>query len=222
MNTTTKSNVENPTYTVSPETIELLEDLKGYKESMTCYSCALMEVETKFKVLNAEFSVLRDRNPIQSIKYRLKSAKSIAQKLLRKNLDITIAAMEENLFDIAGIRIVCAFIEDIYFLADCLAKQNDISVLETKDYIKNPKENGYRSYHMIVKIPIFYANETKHIPVEIQFRTIAMDFWASLEHTLMYKKDKIDCENYVDELKYCAEASHALDLRMEKLMKLLK
>jgi len=186
---------------------------------MTCYRCAIMEIETKFKVLNEQFSIRYDANPIESIKSRLKSPSSILKKMKKLNLPLSLEAMEENIFDIAGIRIVCSFVHDIYLLADCLLQQDDIRLIQKKDYIQNPKENGYRSLHLIVEVPIFLANEKRLMKVEVQLRTIAMDFWASLEHKLRYKKgldDTISREISAD-LLACATMSAALDEKMEDI-----
>ena len=148
-----------------------------FKRLMAYYKCAIMEVETKFKVLNQEFSLEYDRNPIETIKTRLKSPDSIVKKLAKKDVPLTEESKEKNLNDIAGVRVICSFPEDIYVLADCLLQQDDIKLIEVKDYIKNPKPNGYRSLHLIVEIPIFLKDEKKNMRVEVQLRTIAMDFW---------------------------------------------
>ena len=160
-----------------------------YGKLMAYYRCAMMEIETKLNVLNEEFSLQYDRNPINDIKTRLKNPMSIKDKLDRKHLSVTIDNIEKNLNDIAGVRVVCAFPDDVYMLADALLKQDDIKLIEKKDYIKNPKPNGYRSLHLIVSVPIFLAKTKRQMKVEIQLRTIAMDSWASLEHQLKYKKD---------------------------------
>ena len=184
---------------------------------MSYYRCAMMEVETKFKVLNEEYSLQYDRNPINSIKSRLKKMLSIKEKLERKNLPISIKSVEENLNDVAGVRVICAFPEDVYTLADALLNQDDVILLEKKDYIKNPKPNGYRSLHFIVSVPIFLENEKRQMKVEIQLRTIAMDCWASLEHQLRYKKKHLFTENMEKELYECAKLSAELDQRMDSL-----
>lgn len=196
----------------------LQREQKPYKELMAYYQCALMEVETKFRVLNEQFSLAHDRNPIESIKTRVKSLESITEKLNRKNLPFSTQSIEENLTDIAGIRIICSFREDIYFLADCLLEQDDITLIQRKDYIENPKENGYRSLHLIVEVPIFLEHKKKMMKVEVQLRTIAMDFWASLEHKLKYKKD-IASDQLTADLKKCADESAALDLKMDAIRK---
>lgn len=203
---------------IPEETVERFrETFQQSKQLMTYYSCALLEVETKFRVLNQQFSLEQEHNPIETIKTRLKSMESIMDKLYRKKLPFEVSAVEGCLTDVAGIRVICPFIEDIYRLADCLLQQDDVRLIRIKDYIKNPKDNGYRSLHLIVEIPIFLQNEKKQMKVEVQLRTIAMDFWASLEHRLRYKKD-LDAElssMLAAELKDCAEASASLDKRME-------
>ena len=178
-----------------------------------------MEVETKFKVLNEQFSLQYDRNPIETIKTRLKSPEGIVKKIKRKDLPFSLQSIEENINDIAGIRVICSFPEDIYLLAECLLKQDDITLIEVKDYIKNPKESGYRSLHLIIEVPIFLENEKKNMKVEVQLRTIAMDFWASLEHKLRYKKDipQEEAELLAKELVECANISADLDNRMEQI-----
>ena len=186
---------------------------------MAYYRCAIMEVETKFNVLNEEYSLQYDRNPISSIKSRLKSPDSIQAKLEKNNFPVTPESIEENLTDIAGIRVICSFPEDVYTLANALLRQDDIRLITKKDYIKNPKPNGYRSLHLIVEIPIFLSNEKRIMKVEIQLRTIAMDFWASLEHQLRYKKDTEFTEEMMKELYECANASALLDMRMDELRK---
>ncbi len=184
---------------------------------MTYYKCAMLEVETKFKVLDAEYSLQHDRNPINSVKTRLKQFSSIMEKLERNNLPFTLTSIEENLSDIAGVRVICSFIEDVYTLADALLNQDDIQLIEMKDYIKEPKENGYRSLHLIVAIPIFLENEKRIMKVEIQLRTIAMDCWASLEHQLHYKKDYEFDEKSMEQLYECAQLSMKLDTIMDEL-----
>ncbi|MBR0113990.1 MAG: GTP pyrophosphokinase family protein, partial [Firmicutes bacterium] len=151
-----------------------------YKELMSYYRCAMMEVETKFKVLSEDFSVKYDRNPIQSIKLRLKSPDSIIDKLSRNSWDISIDSIEKNLNDVAGVRVICSYQADVYELADALLMQDDVELIARKDYIANPKPNGYRSLHLIIAIPIFLHNRKKMMKVEIQIRTLAMDWWASL------------------------------------------
>ena len=191
-----------------------------YRKLMAYYTCAMMEVETKLNVLNEEFSLQYDRNPISAIKTRLKSFDSIIEKLQRKELPMDdFDVIEQNLNDIAGVRVICSFPEDVYMLAEALLKQDDIRLLERKDYIASPKANGYRSLHLIVEVPIFLAQEKRLMKVEVQLRTIAMDFWASLEHQLKYKKELENTEELTRELLECAEVSAALDAKMEEIRK---
>lgn len=191
-----------------------------YRKLMAYYTCAMMEVETKLNVLNEEFSLQYDRNPISSIKTRLKSFDSIIEKLQRKELPMDdFDVIEQNLNDIAGVRVICSFPEDVYMLAEALLKQDDIRLLERKDYIASPKANGYRSLHLIVEVPIFLAQEKRLMKVEVQLRTIAMDFWASLEHQLKYKKELENTDELTRELLECAEVSAALDAKMEEIRK---
>jgi len=184
---------------------------------MTYYKCAMMEIETKFKVLDAQYSLQHDRNPINSIKIRLKSFNSIMEKLERRKLPFTFESIENNLNDIAGVRVICSFVEDVYTLADALLSQDDVQLIERKDYVNNPKGNGYRSLHLIVAVPIFLENEKRMMKVEIQLRTIAMDCWASLEHQLRYKKDYEFTEESIEKLYKCALLSMELDKIMDEL-----
>lgn len=205
---------------VNSNALDKIEDnMMPLKRLMAYYRCAIMEVETKFNVLNEEFSLEYDRNPIETIKTRLKSTESIIKKLVRKNLPLTVNSIEKNLNDIAGVRVVCSFLEDIYLLADCLLQQDDVKLIQVKDYIKNPKPNGYRSLHLIIEIPIFLKDEKKNMRVEVQLRTIAMDFWASLDHKLSYKKDIPEEEAKLlrQELLECAQISADLDVRMGEI-----
>ena len=184
---------------------------------MTYYKCAILEIETKLRVLDEEYSLQHDRNPISTIKTRLKSIPSIMEKLERKNIEVSLPSIEQNLNDIAGIRVVCSFKQDVYTIAEALLKQDDITLVEKKDYIKNPKENGYRSLHLIVEVPIFLEKEKRSVKVEIQLRTIAMDCWASLEHQLRYKKEIDFTTEMQNELLECAKLSVELDSRMDAL-----
>ncbi len=181
------------------------------------YRCAIMEVETKFRVLDEELSTELERNPIESIKTRVKSVDSLLRKMRRKNIPLNLAAIEENINDIAGVRVICSFPDDIYELAESLLAQDDITLIARKDYIKDPKPSGYRSLHLIVEVPIFLKNEKRNMKVEVQFRTIAMDFWASLEHKLHYKHDLPPerAKALADELRDCAEQIELLDQRMQ-------
>ncbi len=199
--------------------LKIIKENKDFIMLMAYYKCAMMEIETKFNVLNEEYTLSFERNPISTIKTRLKKPSSIEEKLKRRGLPITVESMEENLTDIAGIRVICSFPEDVYTLASALLQQDDVRLVVMKDYIAKPKSNGYRSLHMIVEIPIYLAQQKRMMKVEIQLRTIAMDFWASLEHQLCYKKDNEFTSEMANELYECAEISAALDLRMDALRK---
>lgn len=196
---------------------ELRTYAENFRKLMAYYKCAIMEIETKFNVLNEEFSLQYDRNPISVIKSRLKSVDSIAKKLTQRKLPFSISSIEKNLNDVAGIRVVCSFAQDVYTLAEAFLKQDDIELIEVKDYIKNPKPNGYRSLHLIVAVPIFLVSEKRIMRAEIQLRTIAMDSWAALEHQLMYKKEKEVSGNMSEELFCCAQLSAELDKKMDAL-----
>ncbi len=196
---------------------EMRERTQGFVNLMTYYKCAMMEVETKFNVLNEEFSLQHDRNPISTVKCRLKSPTGIKRKLEKYGCPYTLEAIRNTVHDVAGVRVCCSFLDDVYMLADALLGQDDVTLIAKKDYIKNPKENGYRSLHLIVGIPIFLANEKQIMHVEIQLRTIAMDFWASLEHQLRYKKNRKFTTEMAQELLHCAEMSADLDERMDRL-----
>ena len=206
--------------------IKMMETGRKYMALMSRYRCAIMEVETKLRVLNEEFSSQYDRNPFESIKSRLKSPISILEKLQRSGVRVTednmAAAIEENLNDVAGLRVVCSFQEDIYRLADLLARQDDVKVLRVKDYIKHPKPNGYRSLHLILEIPVFLEEGKTPIKVEVQFRTIAMDFWASLDHKLRYKKNIDNEEEIMEKLRQSAEAIAALDNEMQEIRNMIE
>ena len=193
--------------------------LLEYKELQMYYTCALKEVKTKIEVLSTEFNVQYKRNPISSIETRLKSTESIITKLRKKNIPITLKNIKEQLSDIAGIRVICSYIDDIYTIADALLKQDDIVLIEKKDYIVNPKPNGYRSLHLIIQIPIFLSTGKKNVKVEVQIRTIAMNFWASLEHQIKYKKKIENQEEISKELIKCSEIINETDEKMLSLRK---
>lgn len=210
-----------------PKNIDI-EQLAVYRKEMEAlmayYQCAILEMETKFKVLDRQFSLDHERNPIEGIQSRLKSAESIIEKLQRKGLKVSAREIEKNLYDVAGIRVICSFIDDIYMLKESLERQDDITILEEKDYIKNPKGNGYRSLHLIVEIPIFLLNEKKMMKVEVQLRTIAMEFWANLEHKLRYKKnlDASLLSKVGKDLSTCADVSAKLDLKMQNIRDMIE
>lgn len=213
-----KSRKSNLDSIINESIVELSAPImKDFEESMAYHRCAIMEVETKLKVLNEEFSLQNDRNPINSIQSRVKSLLSIKEKMERDGKPFTVESIEENLNDVAGVRVICAFPEDVYLVADALLSQDDITLIKKKDYIENPKPNGYRSLHLIVEVPIFLATEKKMMKVEIQLRTIAMDSWATLEHQLRYKKDLVFTDEMAEELQICAQISAELDARMDAL-----
>lgn len=194
-----------------------LESIKNFSQLMMMYNCAIKEVRTKFEVLNDELSTTTNRNPIEMIKSRVKKPESIINKLSRRGYELNLDSLMNNLHDIAGVRVICSFIDDIYKVADMFTAQDDITVIEVKDYIKNPKENGYRSYHMIVEVPVFFSNKKQNIKVEVQLRTIAMDFWASLEHSMKYKKDVKNADQIAVELKNCADLICEADFKMQEI-----
>lgn len=205
---------------------DLMEQMKmmmiqshQFQEMEMMYSCAIREVRTKAEVLNDEMKVRYHRNPISNITSRVKKPESIIYKLHKKGLPLTVEAVMANLSDVAGVRIICEFIDDIYTIASWLAMQDDLRVIKIKDYIKNPKPNGYRSYHMIVEIPVFFSKGKTPMRVEIQIRTMAMDFWASLDHELKYKKDinPEDEEIIATELLACAERISETDMIMQQI-----
>lgn len=192
-----------------------------FYKMFTYYECAIDEVETKLNILNKEYSIEGNLNPIDSIKSRVKSLESIIEKLNRKNLPFTMDAIEANIHDIAGLRVIVNFPEDVYKIRDGLLKQDDVILLKEKDYIKNPKKNGYRSLHLIIQTPIFLSTGKKMMEVEVQIRTIAQNFWASLEHQVYYKNDIEGKEIIRKELKDLAEESARLDNKMEELKRKL-
>ena len=205
----TESDIENM--------LRIRNQLKDFKILMMKYDCALSEVRTKLDVLNKELSLINNRNPFEAIKMRIKTPVSIYKKLSSKGIDFTIENINDNLSDIAGIRVICSFVDDIYMLAKCLADQDDITVLQRKDYIEHPKKSGYRSLHLIIEIPIFLTQEKEYMKVEVQFRTIAMDFWASLEHKMKYKKNIENQEVISEDLKFSADLINQLDRRMKQI-----
>lgn len=213
-----QSVVSVPNLAQVPE--DLINQAREFQEALMMYTCAIREVKTKLEVLNDELSVRNQRNPIEMIKSRVKKPLSIVEKLRRKNLPVSLESMLDNLDDVAGIRVICSFIDDIYAVASMLVSQDDIRVIAIKDYIKHPKPNGYRSYHLIVEIPVFFSDRKKNMRVEVQIRTIAMDFWASLDHQLKYKKDIGQvAEAISEELRQCAEAIAETDEHMLRIRK---
>ncbi|MBQ1548282.1 MAG: GTP pyrophosphokinase family protein [Lachnospiraceae bacterium] len=192
-------------------------DREAWNSFMLLYNSAIKEVYTKVEVLNDEFKHVHRYNPIEYVKTRIKTPESIEKKLKRNGYDLTIENMTEYVNDIAGIRIVCSFTSDIYMIADMVGKQNDITVISVKDYIKNPKRSGYKSYHMIVTVPIFLSDRKVDVKVEVQIRTIAMDFWASLEHKIYYKFEGNAPEYISKDLRECSAIVSMLDAKMLSL-----
>lgn len=198
-------------------TMKNYEDVDSWKTIMFLYNSALKEVGTKLEILNDEFQHVHKYNPIEHIKTRIKTPESIVKKLRRYGYEISIENMVKYINDIAGVRLICSFTSDIYRLAEMIGNQSDLKVLSIKDYIKNPKESGYKSYHMLVSVPIFLSDSVVDTKVEIQIRTIAMDFWASLEHKIHYKFEGNAPEHIKKELVECAMMVSDLDARMLSL-----
>ena len=201
---------------------EMIENIKEFVAKQQLYNAAIKEKRTKIEILDEEFQVRFDHNPIHHIEYRLKSPKSIIDKLKIRKLEISTTSIWNNSTDVAGVRVICNYIDDINRIADFLIKQDDTTVLKKRDYIANPKENGYRSLHLIIAVPIFLSDKTVKVPVEIQIRTIAMDFWASLEHQLKYKSHDEISDELRSRLKNCAESITNLDMEMQSIYKELK
>lgn len=204
---------------VIPE--ELAGSFRAFLAIENLYVSATREISTKLENLNDEFKTNMDRNPIHEIKTRVKTPRSIMNKLLRKGHEISVESARTNLDDIAGVRVICSYIDDTRMIADLLTSQDDITLLRKSDYISNPKPNGYRSLHLVVTVPVFLLKSTEHVKVEVQIRTIAMDFWASLEHDLAYKLPKEKAGKLIDELKECADVINQTDERMQKLFNIL-
>lgn len=201
--------------TVLPQIPEqFFEEIVSFRELMLMYHSAIREVTTKLEILNDELSLTSSNSPIQFIKSRVKKPLSIVSKLQKSEKDISVESIMTSLNDVAGIRVTCSFIDDVYNIAEMLVNQDDIVLIESKDYIKNPKGNGYRSYHLIIEVPVFFSQQKQYVRVEVQIRTVAMDFWASLEHQLKYKKNLDSSKEIEDELKKCAETIAQTDLKM--------
>lgn len=195
------------------------EETLEFRKLIAYYECAVMEIETKLNVLDKEFSLEYDKNPIESIQFRIKSNAGIMHKLKKRGLPATLESIEENIWDVAGLRVICSFPEDVYLVKNCILKQDDVRLIQEKDYIRNPKPSGYRSLHLIVEVPIFLHNEKKWVKAEIQIRTLAMDFWANLEHKLRYKKDLDSSvtEEIAKSLQAAADTCYDLDRDMEMI-----
>ena len=208
---TMPSSVMNALY---HQTKKMMGRMVDYKELRMIYACAMKEIKTKFDILNTEFSLQYHRNPINSIQTRLKSTASIVEKLAKLHQSVDIEHIDEHIHDIAGVRVICSYIDDVYLVAEALLKQDDITLVTRKDYIAQPKENGYRSLHLIVKVPVFLSERRLEMEVEVQFRTIAMDFWASLEHKIYYKYEGNVPEHIRTELRECSDMASFLDAKM--------
>ncbi len=202
---------------ISPEMVE--EKIEEMNETLLLYRSAIKEVKTKLDILDDELKIRRKRNPIEYMKSRVKTPGSIMEKLRRRGFEMSIESAKEKLNDIAGIRVICSFVGDIYDIAEMLTRQDDITLIEEKDYIKNPKPNGYRSLHLVVEVPIFLSDHEELVKVEVQIRTIAMDFWASLEHKLYYKKSGESPVHITQDLKECADLIASTDMRMQDIQK---
>lgn len=207
------------------DAIKNYEDVDSWKTIMFLYNAALKEVGTKLEILNDEFQHVHRYNPIEHIKTRIKTPESIVKKLKKNGFETSIENMVKNIHDIAGVRLICSFTSDIYRLAEMIGNQSDLKVISIKDYIKNPKDSGYKSFHMLVTVPIYLSDSVVETKVEIQIRTIAMDFWASLEHKIYYKLEGQAPESISHELKECADMVAELDDRMlalnERIQKLI-
>jgi putative GTP pyrophosphokinase len=200
----------------------LCDDIDSWKTMMFLYNAALKEIGTKIEILNDEFQYVHQYNPIEHVKSRIKTSESIVKKLKREGYESTIDNMVKYINDIAGVRITCSFTSDIYRIAEILTNQNDLKVIAVKDYIKNPKESGYKSYHLVVSVPVFMSDKVIDTKLEIQIRTIAMDFWASLEHKIYYKFEGNAPENISKELRECAQMVSVLDAKMLSLNEAIK
>ena len=200
----------------------VMDQMYKFIELEHLYDSAIREVKTKLEILDSEFRTKYSYNPIHHIEDRLKSPESMFKKLQRNNLPFTVEAVRENLFDIAGVRVICNYIEDIYQVADLLTAQDDVTLIKRKDYIANPKANGYRSLHLVIETPVYLSEQKELVNVEVQIRTIAMDFWASLEHELKYKTDTEVSAELAEQLRICAETIAQTDLKMQQIYRTLK
>ena len=209
-----KEIVSDPFTALVPNT-DITDTLQEFMALQQLYDAGIKEVRTKLEILDDELKIKHDHNPIHHMEYRLKSVNSILGKLEKRGLEVSLDSIVTNLTDIAGVRVICNYVSDVYKIADLLIKQSDIKLIAKKDYIKHPKENGYRSLHLVVEVPIFLAEKVQPTTVEIQIRTIAMDFWASLEHHLRYKADNEVPDGVRDELIECAKTISNLDYKMQ-------
>lgn len=225
-----KMNINNPPEVVAnvrqflaaDDSDKIMEQMFRFVELEHLYESAIREVKTKLEILDSEFRAKYAYNPIHHIESRLKTPQSLLGKMQRKNFPINIESVRQNIFDYAGVRVVCNYIDDIYTVADLLTSQDDVRLIKKKDYIENPKPNGYRSLHLVIETPVFLSEKKELVTVEVQIRTIAMDFWASLEHELKYKTDTEVSSDLADQLHDCAEAIAGIDLQMQRIYKTLK
>lgn len=196
-----------------------VEDVRDFLIQQQVFNGAMKEIRTKLEILDEEFRVLFDHNPIHHLEYRLKSPRSIIEKLQRYNLPLTLASIKDNLYDVAGIRVICHYVEDIYRLRKLLLQQDDLKLLRERDYIHSPKANGYRSLHLVVEVPVYLSESTMKVSVEIQLRTVAMDFWASLEHEINYKSRGDIPDDIRYRLKLCADNIYRVEEEMQSIHK---
>ena len=220
-----KLNIEQilmDTKNIIPKNLSSEDIGKQYQEMLIMqqlYNAAIREISTKLEILDEEFQVINSHSPIHHLESRLKSPSSIVSKLVKKGQPLDFKSTMKTLTDIAGIRVICHYIDEIYTIESLLSKQDDVTIIKKTDYIKNPKPNGYRSLHLIVSIPVFLSEKVEHVPVEIQMRTIAMDFWASLEHNIRYKSNEKVSGKLHERLKNCAESIASIDVEMQEIYK---
>lgn len=193
---------------------KIIGNIVDYQNMMVLYDCAIKTVQTKFDIINAEYRIHHQRNPIHSISARLKKTSSIVEKLQKNNAPVTVENIRRLLHDVAGVRVICSYLDDVYEIAEMISSQEDVKLIRQKDYISNPKHNGYRSLHLIISVPIYFSGQIEQVEVEVQIRTIAMDFWASLEHQLKYKKDITEENHIIERLRVCAETIAKTDTDM--------
>ncbi len=201
---------------------EDLMRLEGFLKIEHLFNSAMREISAKLETLDDEFQILYDHNPIHHLEARIKSPVSIADKLRRKGLEVSAETAVAHLTDIAGVRVICYYLDDVYRVADMLLKQDDVALLERIDYIETPKENGYRSLHLVVQVPVFLSQSRERVAVEVQLRTVSMDYWASAEHQLTYKREGAARDKLARELLECAQEYHALDVKMQSLRRKAK
>lgn len=197
--------------------LRIMGSMVDFKDMLMRYTCAMKEIRTKFEVLNTEYNVKHRRNPILSIHTRLKQTASIAEKMKRLDYPVTVESIEEHLYDVAGVRVICSYLDDIYTVAESLLKQDDVVLLRKKDYIHSPKSSGYRSLHLIVTVPVFFSDVRRQMKVEVQLRTMGMEYWAELEHQLRYKQQLPEEKSIVSDLFACSEQLFEVDRKMLEL-----